>query len=330
MKVLVIGGSGNISTAITAELLQMGAEVTLFNRGNQPIPHTHQIIGDRYHQKEFVSLVKNLDFDCVIDMICYHPQDAQALVDAFSSRVKQLIFCSTVNTYQAPASVYPITEEEKIHTDPRFTYAHDKELCESLLTEAAQNGAFSLTIIRPGATVWDDTLPIPLIGDGRGLMNRMLEGKPIILIGDGSSLWCTSHRDDVGKAIAHAVLNPKTYGQAYTIASERAITWEQYYEIAAEEFGAPKPKFVRIPWELLVRLTGDENSWIGLNFRFNNIYCCQKAREDLGFEETISWREIMRRSVQIHQKRKDICQEFENPEYDSIIKTYQDMMRNNF
>ena len=330
MRILVIGGSGNISTAITAELLHMGHQVTLLNRGTRPIPGTSQITGDRYQKEEFLSLVQGHYFDCVIDMICYHPKDAQTLVDAFAGKIEQLIFCSTVNTYQAPATSYPVTEEEPICTNPQFTYAYHKELCERLLTAAAEENAFSLTIIRPGATVGDDTLPIPLIGDSRGLMYRMMAAKPIILMGDGSSLWCTAHRDDIGKAIAHAVLNPKAYGQAYTIASEHSITWEQYYQIAAQEFGAPAPTFIRIPWEQLVALTGDENSWIGLNFRFNNIYSCQKARRDLDFQETISWREIMKRSAQIHGQQEAFCQQHESPEYDRIVKAYLNSTHTDF
>ena len=327
MKVLLIGGSGNISPAIAAELLRMGAEVTVFNRGHHAVPGTSQITGDRYDTQDFLAKVAGHEFDCVIDMICYHPKDAQTLVDAFSGRIRQLIFCSTVNTYIAPAPFYPITEESPRGADPAFTYAYDKVLCEELLEKAAANGAFALTIVRPGATGNDTSLPIALLGDGRGLMHRMLRGKPIIVMGDGSSLWAMAHRDDVGKAIAHAALNEKTYGQGYTIASEDAMTWERYFEIAAEAFGAPNPTFAHIPWEVLVRLAPKDCDWVGVNFRFNNIYSSRKAREDLGFVQTISYREIMQRAARHYDPQRDLTAEYEHPLYDRIIDAYQSCLK---
>lgn len=324
MKVLLIGGSGNISPAIAKELLAMGAEVTVFNRGHHKVPGTGQITGDRYDTEDFIRKVSAHSFDCVIDMICFHPKDAQALVDAFAGRVKQLVFCSTVNTYVAPAPFYPVTEETPLGADPAFEYAHEKLLCEQLLQSAAEKGAFELTVIRPGATGNDASTPIALLGDGLGLMHRMLAGKPIIVMGDGSSLWAMAHRDDVGKAIAHAVLNEKAYGQGYTIASEDAMTWERYFEIAAEALGAPKPDFVHIPWEILVKLAPEDCSWVGLNFRFNNIYSSAKAKRDLGFEQTISWEEMMRRSAKLHKEAGDLTADREHPLYDRIIQVYRD------
>ncbi len=327
MNVLLIGGSGNISPAIARELTSMGANVTVFNRGHHDVPGTTRIVGDRYDLPDFVEKVRGKSFDCVIDMICYHPQDAQALVDAFAGRVRQLIFCSTVNTYSAPAPTYPVTEQTPIGADPAFAYAHDKALCEKLLERAAGEGAFELTIVRPGATLNDASTPIALLGDGRGLMHRLAAGKPVIVMGDGSSLWASAHRDDVGKAIAHAALNEKTYGEGYTIASEDAMTWERYYEIAAEALGAPKPTFAHIPWEILVKLAPEDCSWVGLNFRFNNIYSSAKAKRDLGFTQTISWAEIMRRSAALHKATGDIVKEHEHPLYDKVIRAYERAVR---
>ena len=327
MKVLLIGGSGNISPAIAAELLRMGAQVTVFNRGHHDVPGTSRITGDRYDAVDFLSKVADHAFDCVIDMICYHPNDAQTLVDAFAGRVTQLIFCSTVNTYIAPALSYPVTEETPIGADPAFDYAYDKVLCERLLGDAAAKGAFNLTIVRPGATFNDQSTPVSLLGDGRGLMHRMLTGKPLIVMGDGSSLWAAAHRDDVGRAIAHAALNERAYGQGYTIASEEAMTWERYFAIASEALGNPNPRFAHIPWQVLVRLAPEDCAWVGLNFRFNNIYSSAKAKRDLGFVQTISWAEIMRRSAAHHLAAGDLTARYEHPLYDRIIEAYDRCLR---
>ena len=117
------------------------------------------------------------------------------------------------------------------------------------------------------------------------------------------------------------------YGQGYTIASEDAMTWERYFEIAAEALGAPKPTFAHIPWEVLVKLAPEDCSWVGLNFRFNNIYSSAKAKRDLGFEQTISWQDMMQRSAKIRKEAGDLTADYEHPLYDRIIQVYQDCIR---
>lgn len=322
MKVLITGGTGTISRGIVSELLRMGAEVTLFRRGTTPVPGTRLITGDRYNREDFRKKLENEHFDCVIDMICYQHRDAEELADLFGGRIQQLIFCSTVNTYQAPAPVYPITEACPLGADPQFTYAYEKELCERVLQEAAQEGRFQLTIIRPGATVADDALPISFLGSGQNAVWRLMEGKPLIVLGDGNSLWATAHRDDVGKAIAHAAGNPAAFGKSYTIASEAAMTWEQYYETVANAFGTPAPKFIHLPWEILVKCFPKDCEWSGLNFRFNNIYSSQAAQQDLGFEQTIFWPEIMERSAKFHTAAGDIAPSQIDRKYDSFIQAW--------
>lgn len=319
MNVLLIGGSGNISPAIAAELLKMGHEVTVFNRGHHQVDGTRQIIGDRHHAKAFVEEMRKHAFDCVIDQICFTQAQAQDLVDAFAGRVRQLVFCSTVNTYTAPAPFYPVTEETPIGADPEFEYAHQKVLCEKLLNKAHAAGAFQLTIVRPGATYNDSFTPIAFVGDGRGLLNRIKQNKPVIVLGDGSSLWGYAHRDDVGKAIAHAVGNEKAYGKGYTIASMEVMTWVQLYETIAEVMGVKMPEFVPVPHTVLDKLLHAERSWNTLNFRFNNIYDCSKAVRDLQYQYTVSWREGVRRSLEVHQTMGDITADADHPQYDAIV-----------
>ena len=320
MKVLLIGGSGNISPAIAAELLRLGHDVTVFNRGNHHVPGVKQIIGDRYDHDAFVAKMKAYEFDCVVDQICYTEAQARSLVEAFSGRIRQLVFCSTVNTYIAPAPFYPVTEQSPIGCDPEFEYGYQKVLCEQLLGQAAASGAFELTIIRPGCTYNDTSTPIHFVGTGKGLLYRLKAGKPIILLDSGASLWGHAHRDDVGRAIAHAVGNPKAYGEGYTLATPEVMTWEQVYTVIAEEMGAPKPEFVHVPYYLLDHFLGQEHSWNRLNFRFNNIYDSSKAARDLDFRYTITWREGVRRMLRYHEAAGDIDETCEHPLYDTIVE----------
>lgn len=325
MRVLLIGGSGNISPAIAAELLRMGHDVTVFNRGHHKVEGVKQLIGDRTVLDAFVAEMRRHEFDCVIDQICFTEAQAQSLVDAFAGRIKQLVFCSTVNTYIAPAPTYPVTEQTPIGADPDFEYAYQKVLCEKLLEKAAAQDAFKLTIIRPGATYNDRSAPFSFLGERLGVLYRLKHNKPILLLDGGSSLWGHAHRDDVGKAIAHAVGNEKAYGQGYTIATKEVMTWEQAYTIIAEEMGAAPPKFVYVPYFILDHLTGDKKSWNRLNFRFNNIYDCSKAERDLGYQYTITWREGVRRILREHEKLGDVTAEREHPQYDAIVAKIEAM-----
>lgn len=325
MRVLLIGGSGNISPAIAAELIRLGHDVTVFNRGNHPMQGVRQLIGDRYLLPDFIAEMKQHTFDCVIDQICYTLPQAEALIDAFSGRIRQLIFCSTVNTYLTPAPNYPVTENSPLGADPEFTYAYQKLLCEQVLGDAAAKNAFHLTIVRPGATYNDASVPISFVGNGLGLLYRISKQKPILLLDGGSSLFGFAHRDDVGTAIAHAVGNPAAYGQGYTIAPKEVMTWEQLYSVIAEEMGVPRPEYVYAPYFVLDQLMQTPHSWNKLNFRFNNIYDCTKAEQELGYRYSITWREGVRRMLRTHLLQGNICKANEYDRYDEIVSAVKKM-----
>ena len=151
MRVLVIGGSGNISYAVVQELLNCHHDVAVLNRGNQKIPGVRQLTADRYRKDSFLPAVSGEAFDCVIDMICYCRKDAELLIRAFAGRAQQIVFCSTVDVYRKPALSYPVSESAEIGADPAFEYAWQKVQCEQLLWEEAAKGAFALTVVRPAA-----------------------------------------------------------------------------------------------------------------------------------------------------------------------------------
>ena len=319
MRVLVIGGTGNISTAIVRELIKKKNDVSVLNRGTREVEGATQIIADRNNREAFLKAVENKKFDCVIDMICYHENDARTLCEAFAGKTKQIIFCSTVDVYKKPAACYPVTEDAVLEADPAFEYAWHKVECEKVMQQEAKKGSFALTVVRPAATYGDHSTPISLVGDGRGLMHRIKTGKPLIVIGDGSSLWTSAHRDDVGRAIANAVGNPKAMNNSYTLASGEAITWEQYYRTVAEAMDAPTPDIMGIHWRELVQAGRGACDWSGFNFRFNNVFDCTRAKEDLDFRITVTWKEGAKRIVRYHENQGDIDAKYEDPNYDRIL-----------
>lgn len=214
-------------------------------------------------------------------------------------------------------------ENAEREPDPAFPYAHKKAQMEKIFEQAHQEGDFSLTIIRPAATYEDMRAPLPLIGGGTLVLHRLKNSQPLILLGDGSTLWAFSHRDDVAPAFVAALDNPATVGRAYHVTGEEWMTWEEYFRTAARVMGVSTVDFVRIPTELLVKFAPKAAEWSGVNFQFNNLFDNSAAREDLGFRYTISWDEGVRRMVAYHDAHGAIDACPPNPLYDRIIEEWQ-------
>jgi len=290
VRILIIGGTGLISTPLTHFLLEQGDDVTLYNRGATPsrVPAgTNMITGDRQQYMTFENQMHDTGyFDCVIDMVGYAPSDAESVVRAFKGRVGQFIFCSTVDVYRKPATRYPYTEAEPY--GGLNDYSRNKVICEKTLLEAHVDGAFPVTIIRPAYTYGESRGVLYPVGSGGAYLDRICQGKPIIVHGDGSSLWVACHIDDVARAFVKAIGNTQTFGKSYHTTGEEWMTWDQYHQGVAEALGAPSPKFVHIPTDMLVKIAPERAVSVADNFQFNNIFDNTAAHRDLGFRYTIS------------------------------------------
>jgi len=327
MKILIIGGTGNISTAITRYLMKQGKnDLFLYNWDNVDVEGTTTIFGDRTNYVDFEEKVAKLGkFDVVIDMICYEPDDARCDVRCFGGKTKQFIFCSTVDTFTKPGSRYPIVEDDEKKPSITFPYAYKKGLCENIFNDASQRGDFQLTIIRPVATYNDTSYPLALIGSGDHLLKRIKEGKPIIVLGDGTSFWVSCHRDDTARAFAGAAGNEKSYGKTYNAAGEEYITWEAYFKTVANVMGVKNIDFVHIPTDLLVKIAPTSAEWCGINFKYNNIFDNTSAKRDLGFKYTVTWEEGVKKMVDYHETRGDIEKAKDNVFYDLIVEKFRNM-----
>ncbi len=329
MKILVIGGTGNISTAATRELIARGDEVILYNRGQTGVDFqgSYRLIqGDRKDFPRFEEQVAAAGpYDCVIDMICFMPEEAKSLLRAVRGRTRQVVLSSTVDVYVKPARSYPVTDAAPRGANPAFSYAYNKVACEDILLEAARKGDFALTIIRNAQTYNDSNYVAGLLTPGPTFLNRVRLGKPVIVIGDGTSLWSLVHRDDAGPTFAAAAGNAKAYGKAYNVAGEEWLTWETIYGITAEVTQAPPIAPVHIPSDLLARLSPNLRGavWCDLNFKFDNIIDVSTARRDLGFRYRITWEEGARRIVTSHQSRGLLSGDGADPLYDAIIRAWE-------
>ena len=296
MKILIIGGTGLISTPLTSYLLSRGDEVTLYNRGGtvSRLPDGARVLrGDRRHYDAFENQMhRGGYFDCVIDMVGFGPQDAESAVRAFSGRTAHYVFCSTVDVYRKPATRLPYTEAESY--GGLNLYGINKVSCERILLAAHARGDFPVTIIRPAYTYGPGRALLYPVGSAAGYLDRIRGGKPIIVPGDGNSLWVACHADDVARAFLAAAGNARVFGRAYHTTGEDWMTWNRYHEGVAEALGAPPPDLVHIPTDLLLKVAPDRTASVADNFQFNNIFDNRAAQTDLKFRCTIPWIEGVR------------------------------------
>lgn len=327
MAILILGGTGLISTAITRILQERGEEVIHYNRGradSQLAVTPPTIAGDR---KDFTTFEQQMaeagHFDCVIDMIGFLPEEVESAVRAFRGRVGHYLFCSTVDVYTKPAARYPIVEDAERKPRPSFPYAFAKAHCERLLEVAHRRGDFPVTIIRPAYTY----------GEGRGLLHtfrggmyylqRIRQGRPVIVHGDGTSFWGCCHRDDVGLAFANAAGNSRAFGRSYHVTGEEWLTWNEYHRQAAAGMGAPEPQLIHIPTDTLYAALPTEAEWLRENFQYNNIFDNRAAADELGFRYTIDWQTGVQRIVAWLDERNRIHDRDEPAFYQPLLDAWQ-------
>ncbi len=236
IKVLFIGGTGIISSACAPLAIQRGMQVYLLNRGQsfRPTPAGAQVLhGDIRDPESVREAIKGHNFDVVVDWIAFTPEHIQTDIDLFKGRTKQYIFISSASAYQKPISLLPITESTPLH-NPYWEYSRNKIACEELLTKTYREEGFPITIVRPSHT-YDKTL-LPNMG-GYTDIARLRQGKPVIIHGDGSSLWALTHHKDFAKAFVGLMGNPHALGETYQITSDELLSWNQIYQILADAAG---------------------------------------------------------------------------------------------
>lgn len=282
MNVLIIGGTGLISTGIVKHLLARNASVTMFNRGQRDatIPAGVQVRhGDRDNLAVFEHECGRDRWDAVIDMICFSPEQAAADIRIFAGRCDQFIFCSTVCSYGVKVSPH-VFVDETFPQEPISPYGRNKLLCEQAFLEAHEARKFKLTIIRPSHTYGPGASLIDNLEGDAVAWDRIDRGLPVLCAGDGLGLWVSTHRDDVGKLFAYAVGNPKTFGQAYNATRQQHLTWREYYRTVAAVLGKPAQViFMPADW-----ITAHDPQRFGLLREitaFHGAYDSAKARRDV-------------------------------------------------
>ena len=259
MKILMIGGTGNISSYVTEQCLAKGYEVVLLNRGTklENIPAGARIVqGDIHQEAEVAAALQGENFDVVANFINYVPEHIERDIRLFEGKTKQYIFISSASAYQKPLSHYLVTESTPL-ANPYWQYSRDKIACEDRLMKEYREKGFPVTIVRPSHT-YAHRLPVAMQGKNGcwQVMKRMMDGKPLILHGDGMSLWTLTHSKDVAKGIVGLMGNVHAIGEAVHITSDETITWNKAYEIMGNCLGV-KPVIYHLPTEIIARYYPD-------------------------------------------------------------------------
>jgi nucleoside-diphosphate-sugar epimerase len=249
-RVLFIGGTGIISSACATLAVQKGLDLYLLNRGrtSRAVPYGATVLqGDIRDPASLRSALADRTFDAVVDWIAFTPDHVEADLDLFRLRTGQYIFISSASAYQTPPASLPVTESTVLH-NPYWQYSRNKIACEERLVRAYRDDGFPATIVRPSHT-YDRTL-LPMQG-GWTIIDRMRRGKPVLVHGDGTSLWTLTHHRDFAKGLVGLLGNPRAVGEAFHITSDEVVTWDQIHRIFADAAGAPPPEIVHVPSDVI-------------------------------------------------------------------------------
>lgn len=254
MKALFIGGTGCISTAVSELAVKKGFDLYLLNRGNRSslVPAgARTVTGDINDRAAMTEYLKDKHFDAVIDFVVYNPEQAERDIGLFTGKTDQYIFISSVVTYQRPVGYY-FVDESTPQGNPYWEYAKNKLACEQRYIKEYQERGFPLTIIRPSHTYSESRIPFALNSSARPwtLIDRMLRGKPVIVPGDGTSLWTLTHSSDIAKGIVGLMGNVQAIGQPFNITSDEVKTWDQYLQVMAQAVGV-KPVIKHLSSEMI-------------------------------------------------------------------------------
>ena len=256
LRVLFIGGTGVISSACSRVAVEHGIDLFVLNRGrstDRPLPPgVTTLRADTREPRSVRQEIKDLDFDAVVDWVAFTPDQVRTDIELFSGRTGQYVFISSASAYQTPPARVPVTESTPLR-NPFWAYSRGKIACEDLLVAAYREQGFPATIVRPSHTYDQTTVPF----DGRWtVLGRMLAGKPVIVHGDGTSLWTLTHHEDFARAFVPLLAHPRTLGEAIQITSDDVLTWNQIAEALAAALGV-SAQVVHVPSDAIAAADPD-------------------------------------------------------------------------
>ena len=322
MKILLIGGTGTISSAITRQLATSGHDLWLLNRGNRKddVPAgVRQVICDINNEAEVLRQIGGTMFDAVCEFIGFLPSQVERDIRLFKGRTRQYVYISSASAYNKPARNHIITEGTSL-ANPYWQYSRDKIACEELLMKEYRENGFPVTIVRPSHTYCERAIPVSVHGSKGSwqVLKRMIEGKAVLVQGDGSSLWTLTWNEDFAKGFIGLLGNPKAIGEPFQIMSDESLTWNQIYQCVADALKVEfKPYYVASQFLTAVapkeydftgNLLGDKSTTV--------VFDCSKLKHAVpGYQATTRFDEGVRRCVAYILAHPEL--QIEDPEFDA-------------
>ena len=318
----MIGGTGTISSAITRQLAAAGHDLWLLNRGTRKdeVPgNVKQVIADINDEANVLQQLGDATFDAVCEFIGFVPSQVERDMRLFSGRTRQYVYISSASAYNKPARSHVITEGTTL-ANPYWEYSRNKICCEELLMKAYREDGFPVTIVRPSHTYCERGVPVSVHGPKGSwqVLKRMMEGKPVLVHGDGSSLWTLTWNEDFARGFIGLLGNPKAIGEAFQIMSDEQLTWNQVYESVAQALGVEcHPYHVSSSflaavcpeeYDLTGNLLGDKAVSVAFD-------CTKLKRAVPGFCATTRFDEGVRRCVSYLLAHLEL--QVEDPEFDA-------------
>jgi nucleoside-diphosphate-sugar epimerase len=249
--VLFIGGSGIISSACARLAVERGLDLSVLNRGSttlRPLPEGVTVLhGDVRDPASVREALGGREFDVVVDFVAFTPEHVRADVELFRGRTGQYVFISSASAYQTPPARLPVTESTPLR-NPYWRYSRDKIACENLLTAAYREEGFPATVVRPSHTY--DRTTVPFTGGHWTAVERMRQGKEVVVHGDGTSLWTLTHHEDFARGFVPLLGHPRAVGEAFHITSDDVLTWNQITEALAAAAGV-EARIVHVPSDVI-------------------------------------------------------------------------------
>ncbi len=326
MDILIIGGTGIISTYVVEKCLQEDMAVTIMNRGNanhELSEALNTITCDINDEQAARDVLEDRFFDVVIQFVAFTKKHVERDMRLFKGKTDQYIFISSASAYHKPVEDYPITEKTPLH-NPYWAYSHNKIECERYL-----NGVegMNITIVRPSHTYNNKMIMAVMTrwGFDYAHLKRLIEGKPVIIPGDGSSIWTITHGSDFANSFVSLIGNKQAYNDVFHITGERMYTWEQLTRITADALDV-KANIVHIPSKVIAKhmpemegpLLGDKTwSLIFDNTKIKGI--AKNYTSKVGYEDVVM--DVIA-YYQTHEELQVVNEEFEKL-YDNLIALYQ-------
>ena len=310
MRILVIGGNGNISWYCVDEALRRGHEVWELNRSQTCMtrreiqPEVHKLTADIHDVEKIKSIVEGCVFDVVIHFICFHERDAKEAIDLFRARTKHFMFISSEAVYKRAGRNLPFRESCELNDPDRADhYVSGKIRAEAVFRRAYMESGFPVTIIRPAYT-YDVIVPVSIGHNCFTAPQKYLDGKPALIAGDGTNLWAFTHSGDFAKALIPLAENPDTAGETFHIATDEWLTWNEEMELLFYALGLNQYRAIHIPYDEALLLNDFQPIDLMAQRMWHNIYDTAKVKEYVpGWKAEISFEEGIRRTIDWLQEK---------------------------